>query len=234
VSFLDGTTALGSGSLVNGVASLAVSILTAGSHAITAVYNGDSNFAGVSSSALSELVQDFSLSITGGTATGTSQTVSAGGTATYKIDVAPVGGSTFPSTVSFAVTGLPTGATATFSPQTIAAGGGETTVTLTIQVPTQTSMMLQDRPLNRRRGGGLPVIALGCAMLPFAWARRRNLRSGVQRVAGLGILAAMMLVAGCAGNSSSTATTQAKTYTLSMTVSSGTLSYKTALTLIVQ
>lgn len=234
VSFLDGTTALGSGSLVNGVASLAVSTLTAGSHAITAVYSGDSNFAGVSSSALSELVQDFSLSITGGTATGTSQTVSAGGTATYKIDVAPVGGNTFPSAVSFAVTGLPTGATATFSPQTIAAGGGETTVTLTIQVPTQTSMMLQDRPLNRRRGEGLPVIALGCAMLPFAWARRRNLRSGVQRVAGLGILAAMMLVAGCAGNSSSTTTTQAKTYTLSMTASSGTLSYKTALTLIVQ
>src|SRR6202034_4492551 len=47
VTFLDGATSLGTGSVgAGGVATLMTSALTAGSHAITAQYGGDANFAG--------------------------------------------------------------------------------------------------------------------------------------------------------------------------------------------
>ena len=45
VSFFDGTTLLGTNPVSSGVAALATSSLSAGSHALTAVYNGDANFA---------------------------------------------------------------------------------------------------------------------------------------------------------------------------------------------
>jgi archaellum component FlaF (FlaF/FlaG flagellin family) len=53
VTFFAGATPLGSAPLSNGVASLAVTNLTVGSDAITAVYSGDPNFAGSPSAVLS-------------------------------------------------------------------------------------------------------------------------------------------------------------------------------------
>ncbi|AFL86928.1 hypothetical protein Terro_0588 [Terriglobus roseus DSM 18391] len=44
VTFYDGTTSLGSGTLSSGTASLAVSDLAVGSHAVYAVYGGDTNY----------------------------------------------------------------------------------------------------------------------------------------------------------------------------------------------
>jgi hypothetical protein len=56
VTFKHGVTTLGSVTLVNGVAILAVNSLTLGEHSITAVYNGDSNYGVSTSSALNENV----------------------------------------------------------------------------------------------------------------------------------------------------------------------------------
>jgi hypothetical protein len=50
VTFKDGETILGSSTLSNGTATFATSTLSAGTHAITAVYGGDANFAGNTSS----------------------------------------------------------------------------------------------------------------------------------------------------------------------------------------
>jgi uncharacterized protein (TIGR03437 family) len=55
VTFLDGSTVLGSGTLSNGVATFSSSTLAAGTHSITATYNGDSNYGG-SSATLSQTV----------------------------------------------------------------------------------------------------------------------------------------------------------------------------------
>ena len=44
VTFLDGTTALGSGTLSGGVATFSSSTFAAGTHSITASYSGDSNY----------------------------------------------------------------------------------------------------------------------------------------------------------------------------------------------
>jgi hypothetical protein len=58
VTFMDGTTALGSGpvTLSGGVATLPIATLTAGTHLITAVYSGDTNFATSTSTALTQTV----------------------------------------------------------------------------------------------------------------------------------------------------------------------------------
>lgn len=67
VSFIDGTTSLGNATLNgSGAATLTLSTLSAGSHSITTVYGGDTNFAGSTSSAITETVQDFQLVISGG------------------------------------------------------------------------------------------------------------------------------------------------------------------------
>jgi hypothetical protein len=56
VAFRDGSTVLGSGTLVNGTASFTTASLAAGSHSLTAVYGGDGNYAGSTSSALTETI----------------------------------------------------------------------------------------------------------------------------------------------------------------------------------
>jgi hypothetical protein len=56
VTFKDGAVTLGTGTLSGGVATFSTSLLTAGAHSITAVYGGDSNFNGSTSSAITQNV----------------------------------------------------------------------------------------------------------------------------------------------------------------------------------
>lgn len=56
VIFKDGSTTIGSSTLSNGTATYSTSTLSAGSHSITAVYGGDTNFAGSTSSPLTQKV----------------------------------------------------------------------------------------------------------------------------------------------------------------------------------
>ena len=79
VTFKDGATTLGTGTLSGGTATFSTSALTVGSHLITAEYSGDTNFAASISSALSQKVNQahttatYSLNVTkagNGTVTG--------------------------------------------------------------------------------------------------------------------------------------------------------------------
>jgi hypothetical protein len=56
VTFKDGSTTLGTGTLSSGKATYSTSTLAVGSHSITAVYGGDSNYNGSTSSALTQTV----------------------------------------------------------------------------------------------------------------------------------------------------------------------------------
>ncbi len=56
VTFMDGATAIGTGTITNGVATLQISTLLAGSHQITAVYSGDTEFNSVTSAAVTHVV----------------------------------------------------------------------------------------------------------------------------------------------------------------------------------
>ena len=64
VTFLDGTTTLGTGTINNGQATYSTPGLAAGSHSITAVYAGDTNYTGSTSSAVSQTVNQANLTIT--------------------------------------------------------------------------------------------------------------------------------------------------------------------------
>jgi sugar lactone lactonase YvrE len=66
VDFYDGTTLLASGTLTSGVATYATSTLSSGTHSITAVYGGDSNFTSVTSSAVSQVVSDLTINTSSG------------------------------------------------------------------------------------------------------------------------------------------------------------------------
>jgi hypothetical protein len=229
VSFYDGTTLLGSAvTLAQGVAAYTTSSLADGTRSITAAYGGDSNFSVLTSSVVTETVDDF----TAGVATGSSsaQTVSPGGTATYALNVAPSTSSTFLSTVTLAVSGAPVGATATFTPPSLAAGAGATNISLKIQVPGQTASL----PVHR---SGL--LALG--LLPFMLVMLLPFKGKIREAAGkcgrsacvlLLILAGTLLAGlpGCGGGSSAAQ----KVYTMTVTATSGTLSHSTTLTLTVQ
>lgn len=66
VSFYDGTTLLGSGTLASGVATYTASNLAEGTYSITAVYSGDSQFTSITSSVVSQVVSDLSVDIATG------------------------------------------------------------------------------------------------------------------------------------------------------------------------
>jgi hypothetical protein len=74
VTFLDGSTTLGTGTLASGTATFQASALTPGTHSVTAAYGGDTNFNSSSSGALSQVVDN------PGTASGT-YTITVAGTA---------------------------------------------------------------------------------------------------------------------------------------------------------
>jgi hypothetical protein len=98
VTFDDGATMLGTGTLSSGTATFLSSALGAGAHSITAIYGGDANFAGSTSPVLTQTVNKAASS----TAVISSNSSSNRG--------APV---TFTATVTSSATGTPTG-TVTF------------------------------------------------------------------------------------------------------------------------
>jgi hypothetical protein len=124
VTFMDGAAALGTGTLSAGVATLTTSTLTAGTHTITAVYGGDSNFAGASSSALSQVVNRANTS----TALTSSVNPSANGQAvTFTATIttaagAPTGTVTFADGATTLATITLSGGSAAFTTSTLAVG----------------------------------------------------------------------------------------------------------------
>ncbi len=243
VNFLDGTTPLGSSTLSGGSAALAISSLTAGVHSITAVYAGNSNLSGSVSGIVSETVVDFGLTGSGGNGGGSSpvQTTAPGGTATYTLAIAPTTGATFPAPTMLTVTGMPTGATMVISPSTwtqltdtswsFPANTPFSNITVTVQLPQSAAKSGdRDNPIHHPS----PML-WGLLLLPFVGRLRRTGR----RLGGLVALALLMAwgvtavgLSGCGGHA--TTSSQQGTYTITMTITTGTLSHSTNLTLNVQ
>jgi hypothetical protein len=234
VSFYDGTTLLGTGTLNSGIATYSTSSLGAGSHSITAVYPGASELTAVTSSALTEKIESFALSAQSGSS---SVTASPGGQAVYTFAVAPPSGTTFPDAIAFSVAGLPSGATATFSPATVAAGSGATNVTLTVTLPSQTALQAPHKPLNRDPW----TVALGLILLPLI-GRLRGKGKGLRAMvwfpilclAGASIALGLNACGGGSGGGGGTTTTPPQTYTLTISAISGKLSNTATVTLIVE
>ncbi len=103
VTFYDGTTMLGTGTLTAGVAAYATTGLPVGSHTVTAVYRGDSNFSGSTSAAVTITVAAMATPLGTSTALTASATTAVSGTSiTFTATVTPASGTTVPSgTVTF-------------------------------------------------------------------------------------------------------------------------------------
>ena len=85
VLFVDGTTVIGTAPISSGTASFTASALTAGSHGITAVYNGDVNYAASSSLTITQTVKVLSAT----SLTSNNATVVSGQTVQFTASVSP-------------------------------------------------------------------------------------------------------------------------------------------------
>ncbi len=231
VSFTDGTTALGSGALDNnGTATLTVSTLPAGIHSLTAVYSGDSNFNGFTSTSANQTVQDFQLAVAGGTGTIVSATVLPGGVATYQLQITPTNGTTFPAAIALSLSGLPAGATYTITPATIAAGSGSQTITVQVQTPRVVAGL-------RARGASWPLSALGLLLPMFGIVHLRW--SGGRRKKRAAFMLCLLLAIGilsmsACGGGSGFLNQAPQTYNLQLNGTSGALQHSATLNLTIQ
>jgi hypothetical protein len=194
VQFLDGATPLGSGTLnPQGVAAFTSSSLPGGTHNVTAVYGGDSDFIGSTSPAVIENIIDFSEG-----ASPSSASIKAGGSATFTLTVTPLGG--FNGTVSWSCSQLPAEAQCTFAPQSVTPNGAAVTTTLTI---TTTAPSAARGPSPMRRNN-FPLYAslagaMGMIWLAAGGRKRGSVKSGLLMV--LLTLCVLATLVSCGGGS---------------------------------
>jgi uncharacterized membrane protein len=163
------------------------------------------------------------------------QTVVAGGIATYGITVQSIGA--YNGSVMLSVTGLPAGATASFSPNPVTLGTvnvdtkrpaiAATSGTTTLTVQTAPKVLTGD---SRIRSWPLVAPAIGLLMLmPSRRLRRQYLLRLMLIFTVLGIVTAMV---GCGGGFAMPQ--QSHTYTLTVTGTSGTTTHSTTVLLTVK
>ncbi len=109
VTFYDGQTPIGTGTLSGGVATLSTSALAAGTHPLTATYGGDANYNGSTSNTVSQVVNGVSAPALALTQRASVNTVSTGGEVDFTLVVKNTGSA--PATDASLIYTLPAGAT---------------------------------------------------------------------------------------------------------------------------
>jgi len=190
VTFSDGTTAIGTGTLTAGVTTFSTASLSVGSHNITAAYGGDTANAMSSSSTVvvtitAAVAADFSVALSP-----TSGSISQGASTASNLTLTPVGG--FNQAVSFACSGLPTYSTCTFSPGSVTLNGtSASTSKLTIATDVTTAS-LGMKPLHTKEDSTSLAMLAGAAGLALLLLRRRRYDSSLRRLS-IGLVVAFLL-----------------------------------------
>jgi subtilase family serine protease len=241
VTFKDGTTTLGTSPVApagatsavgaSGTATLSTSFTAVGTHSLTAVYSGDTNYTTSTSGAVSVTVTgpDFTLTPQAPTAV----TVSSGSSATYAIAVGSTGG--FSSSVSVTCSLAAVATTCSANPSSLVPGNNTT-----IMVSTTAHQLLPPMDPPGRFGPWhrvLPpffLIILALLMLAFA-ARTRRQRFAFSAALAGAVLFLLVQTTGCGGGSSAPPPhgTQAGTYTVTITGVSGSSTHTTTVSLTV-
>jgi hypothetical protein len=132
-----------------------------------------------------------------------SQTITAGQTASYNLDVVPLGnGSVFPGdvTLSCAAAGLPRLSTCSFTPSLVAAGQGDTNVILKVVTTAANPAVAQVPGTSRMLGYDLGLSLIGVVFAFSGGMRSRLTKKMCLRIGLLSLL--LGVLAGC-GNGSS-------------------------------
>jgi hypothetical protein len=142
---------------------------------------------------------------------------------------------------TLSLSGLPSGVTVTVTPTSWASQTGtswtlpaNTTlsdVTFTVTAPTQTASLERNDSIMKKA----PTLLLGLLLLPFTKRMRRSAKR-LSKMMSLALLIAIALgtIAGLTGCGAIKATAQPQTYTVNETVTVGTLTHTTSVTLTVQ
>ncbi len=248
VTLMAGTTAVGTAALTGGVANFTSSALPDGADSITAVYSGSTDYVGLSSAPVTEDVLDFTLQPTG--SAGASQTVMPKVAATFQVAVIPNIGDSLPASSVLSVSGLAPGGTVTLNTQPwvplsatswqVPANTRFDTLSFTFTVPLQdlieTSRLHPGALHSRTRSSHRSPALWAILLLPLALRLRRSGRRFAQRITLLLLLTAGAVLSttlsGCGANVSVPIGPQA--YNITVTLTSGSLTHSTVLTLAVK
>jgi hypothetical protein len=183
------------------------------------------------SNAVTPLAPTNSFALT--SASTTTQTAVAGGTATYILTLGPTDGITFSAPVTLSVTGLPAGATATLTPTFVPAGLPLTNVTLKVQLAASAASLDKKQLPNR----GVPPVVWSILLVPFVGRLRRrskNPRRTLCRLLLFGaVLAATIGLTGCGSNNGFLDQNSPKSYPLTVTATAGPVSHSATVILVV-
>lgn len=231
VQFMDGATALGAPITVDqsGAAKLAT-ILTSGTHQLTAAYSGGASaYASSHSKAVTVTVSvaDFAIA-----SKEPSATIAAGQSATFHLTVTPTG--PFASAIAFSCSGLPAAAACIFTPPAVTPNSAPATLQLTINTQASAALIplhnLNDENAPRLAHLALFAVALVAA---FRIPRRRM-------TALLAVVAIALITSNCGAGSShltgviTAPATPTGTTQITIFATSGTLTHTSTVTLIVQ
>jgi len=196
VTFLDGTTVIGTGALTGaGVATLTTASLAAGSHNMTASYGGDTaNAASVSAVRVQVVNPALPAGTLPFTMTVTPSPVSVGVGLAASLLVTVTEASGYSQPVALGCGSLPTEAVCTFALGTIPAGGGTTTLLVSTMAPHDCGATTPYF-VGTGRGFGAPfaVPVLAGLVVLLAPGRRRWLKGLLAMVA----VAALIQATGC-------------------------------------
>lgn len=185
IQILDGITFLGTAVLSDGKATFSTSTLSLGSHAITAVYSGDSNFGSSTSPVVTEVVlaSSFTIGLSPNTIT-----LSAGQHTQTTVTGTSVGA--YIGTLNLSNGQLPTHATLSFDPTTLALTAGSTTSsTISINTGDLPPGVNKAQIWRPAYGFRLPVALAAIGALPIFLLRRRRLPVLLAIIAAVSLLA---------------------------------------------
>jgi hypothetical protein len=214
VTFLDGTTAIGSATLDGtGTATLVLATLSAGTHNISASFPGDSILTSSVSSPIAEQISDYLVQIFPGMLA-----ISAGASGTASVNVVPLG--SFAQPVQLSCGSLPEGFNCTFNKSSVVLDGvNPSVVTLTVS----TGRKLASNIKMENWAGAAASFALAGLLLPIGMRRKCKRAFAVVCLLGVGLCGA-----GCGSSSGSSSGANAsseskkpRTVTVVVTATSG-------------